>query len=515
MRHAAIPLLALLAALPARAGDWNSDAEVAAKRWYEERLKEEKPGLELESLNPVVLRGTGADLVAPHVRFFEARAVKNRDGQFDWDARRIAVKRDLKPWRWEGSVEDLCAVLADCGVKATDEKGMNAAAMAVLAVSDGPAFDPARVEIRGRTLTYHDHRAVGYFGCGFAGWWYGDATMRFDASGRLESFDAGKADMKFDEYRQKRKSGDRWFVDEVQDGEAFAKSADEREKHVEDVLAALVGGDAGKAAAAEQEVRRWGAGAEALLANLEKGASPAAAARLARLRRGWAPDWAKDADEEARRAYEALPAEDYDSWTLREFARIELTGAAEPLAGAWRLYRADSDSGLGTHAKHDLVLCAKDGSVMVWKGELAQAREVLDRAWLRGGGGEGTARAVAALQALPQSAWRTTKVEAVETERIEVRGRDAIWHEHRMWLGSGVLGGYTEDIEYKFGEDGLLAEIRVTGSETFDVREMERLLAEADPWMKLEGWVPERMAASLKKAQAKKEKSPPRHGEPK
>lgn len=513
MRRAALPVLALLAALPALAGDWNSDAEGAAKRWYQERLKEEKPGLDLESLTPVVLRGPGADLIAPHVRLFDARAVKNRDGVVDWDSRPIAVKRDLKPWRWEGSVEDLRALLAECRLSGADEQGMNNAASVVLAISDGPAFDAARVEISGRTLTYHDHRAAGAFSCGFMGWWHGEATLRFDEAGRLEAFDAQKADMTFEEYREKRKAGDRWFVDEVHDGDSFVKMIEEQEKRRDDVIAELVGQDEAKAAAAEREASRWGSGIDPMLEAAALGASPAAQKRIARVRRWLAPQWAKDADAEARTAYEAQLPAGGEPWDLKEFVSIPLAGAAEPLAGAWRLFRADSLSRTGTQAKHELVLVSKDGTLMAWSREFAQARELLDRAGIRSDGGDGTRRAVAAIEALPHGAFRAARLNAVETERIEVSGRDGIFHLHDMWLGSGVLGAYTQDIEYVFGEDGLLVELRTIGSGKFDVVEMERLLGEADPWMTLSGWVPDEMALKLKRDQAKKEKTPPRHGD--
>ncbi|MCE9584091.1 MAG: hypothetical protein K8T20_16530 [Planctomycetes bacterium] len=510
MRRAAV--FALFCALTVHAEEWKIPPAEVAKRWYEGRLKEEKLELDTITLNPIELRGAGAAAVGAELRFFEARAVKNRDGVFASDARRIAVKRDGSAWNWEATIDDLRAVLEACGIRATDENGMRAAASAVLSLPDGGGFEARRAEIAGRTLTYHDHRAEGYFGCGFSGTWFGDATLSFDGEGRLASFDPARSDMHLGAYREHRKAADPWFVDHVCGGEEFMKGMEAREKQRDDLIAALVGSDEPAGAAAERALSRWGGGIEPLLAAAAATASPAGQARIARVRRWIAPEWVKEADEEAKREYEKRVRAEDAGWEVKEFVPIPLVDAAAPLSSAWRLFRAHSVLRLNQQGKDERVLVAKDGALFVWTGDVAEGREVLDRAGVRSDGGEQTRVAVAALMAISINPAKAAAVKVVEPERIEVSGRDGIWHAHRMWLGSGVLGGYTEDVVYVFDAEGLLAEERTTGISNFTRGDMDRLLADADPWLTLEGWVPERMAEKLRIAQAAKEKSPPRHG---
>ncbi|MCC6739108.1 MAG: hypothetical protein IT452_08680 [Planctomycetia bacterium] len=286
----------------------------------------------------------------------------------------------------------------------------------------------------------------------------------------------------------------------------WSDKAEEAERDA--LVAALCGADEGAARRAERRAARWGAGLEPILKKAEESASPVVAGRIARVRSWWR-EWTKEDESRAREAFEARRPKARDAWVTRSFAAVELEGPAAQAGWAWRCFLADSASTSGVQAHRDLVFFAKDGTCLLWTGDPEQARTLLDRAALFGDSDGAISLAVQVLAAIEPGAAPAAKV---EDARVEVRGRTGIWHEHRMWLGSGVPGGYTEDVEYEFDTDGLLSKVSATGSERFDVREMERLLDEADPWMVLEGWVPEEMAKRLKDAQAKKEKSPPRHG---
>ncbi|MEK7466537.1 MAG: hypothetical protein AAB074_03905 [Planctomycetota bacterium] len=518
MRRATLALAASVFALPALAGDpeWTIDPVAVAKKWFAVELENvKKSDLEIDLMQPIELRGPGATAVLGEFRFFDARAKISQENRCDWHSSRIAVKRNGSAWKWTGSVEDLRAVLDACGLRGSDEKGMRAVAAVLLALPDSPGYEDRRVEVSGRTLTYREHRATGYFSCGFAGEWHGDHVFRFDEKGGLESSTMGVADMSFEEYRARRKSGDTLFVDEVNGGDEFVKMMDDQEKRVADLVEAFAGEDESKSIEAERQLWHSGGAAEALLEKAFESASPVVKERISRLRRWLAPSWAEDADEAAKKSYAArLPVVE-DAWDVQKFDRIELTGAAEPLAPGYRLYRAECRSKSGAQAKHDLVLGAKDSSQLIWTGEAAQCREILQRCGLVFDGGEFTRTCIGALAALPRRAWDGRKLREVDSARIEVKGRDVIWHEHRMWFGSGVLGGYTEDLVYAFGEDGLLAGVKSTGIPNLTRREMDRILAEADPWLVLEGWVREETRDALQKAQALKEKPAPRHPEAK
>ncbi|KAF0241979.1 MAG: hypothetical protein FD180_4171 [Planctomycetota bacterium] len=516
MRRATLAFAISVLALSAFADDgaWNIDPEAAAKKWFEGELKAlKKADLTIDYFSPVELRGSGAPALHARLRFFEARATLSAKDRFDWHAGRIAVKRNGSAWKWTGSLDDLRVVLDACGIKGTDEKGMRAVAAALVALPDGPGYEDRRAEVSGRTLTYREHRATGFFSCGFAGNWHGEQVFTFDERGGLADLKIGVEDMSFESYLARRKSGDPLFVDEVNGGEEMVRMIEGQEQRVADLVAAFVGDDEAKALDAERQLWRSGGKIEPLLEKSFEGGSPAVKERISRLRRWLAPAWAEDADESARTAYEKqLPAEQ-DAWGVLKFDRIELTGAGEPLSWGYRLFRAECRSKSGVQAKHDLVLCAKDGSLLIWTGEAAQCREILQRCGLVFEGGDFTKKYIGALAALPLRAYDGRKLRFVDPERIEVKGREVIWHEHRMWFGSGVLGGYTEDVIYVFGENGLLDEIKTTGIPNLTKREMDRILGEAEPWLHLEGWVADETRDALQKAQAGKEKSPPRHGE--
>ena len=102
--------------------------------------------------------------------------------------------------------------------------------------------------------------------------------------------------------------------------------------------------------------------------------------------------------------------------------------------------------------------------------------------------------------------------ERVDPERIEIKNRDFIYHEHSLVVFSDRAGFYEEDLVYHFGEDGRLETISTTGiSPDLTAKQREDLLVKADPWLRLRGYVDVEIRNDLRMRQKDKERTPPRH----
>ena len=496
-----VALLALAAVAAAETPAWPKETVERARGWF---AAQPEAGAEVRHFQELTLKGDGAADVGRQFRFFSAAGT-------DCQGRTVAARPDGSFAFWTGGDDAARSVLGALGLRGTDEASMRKAAAAVLALPEEPGFEPRRAEVRGRTLVYRAHRIDGFFSCGFMGSYTGDITLAFAADGTLETMTRDRdADLRFEEYRKLLKSGDPWLVDDVQGGKDIAEMLDKRDKELDDLVAQLDDEDAAKRDAAERELSRLGQGAKDRVEKAAEGASQERSARCRRILRWIAFEWTGDPAKEARAWYEGEIAE----FKVVSFDELELADPARSyVASRFKFFRGEARDKHNVNARHDLVVIDRLGDVRIWKGGVAELAEVLDRCGLHGRDEANVKLAGGVCIAIPRSAYDAKKHPAPDDGRMEAHERKFVYHHHRIWLGSGVLGGYVEDEVFAFDEASRLSGIETTGIEDFQQKDLSRLLGEADPWLQLTGWVPEDMREELEKAQAKNEKLPPRHSE--
>ncbi|MBI2920310.1 MAG: hypothetical protein HYY18_04420 [Planctomycetes bacterium] len=498
MRTLALLVLATLGA-SAETPAWNQDTLEKARAWF---AAQPEAGTEVRHFQELTLKGDGAAEVGTQFRFFAAAGT-------DCQGRTVASRPDGSFSFWAGGDEGAKAVLRALAVNGTDEASMRGAAAAVLALPGEPGYEARRAEIRGRTLVYRAHQIDGFFSCGFMGSYTGDITFAFAADGSLESVARdGDPDLRFEEYRKLLRGGDPWLVDGVEGGKEMAERLDKRDKELDDLVARLDDEDAGKRDAAERELSRLGLGVEDRVKKAAESASPEKSARCKRILRWIAYQWTGDPAKEARAWYEGEIAD----FKVVSFEELELAEPAHSyVPSRFRFFRGEARDKHNVNARHDIVVIDRLGAARIWKGELSELVEVLDRCGLHGRDDSNLKLAGGVCVAIPSSAYDAKKHPAPDEGRMETRAKEFIYHHHRIWLGSGVLGGYLEDEVFAFDEAGRLSRIETTGIENFQIKDLERLLGEADPWLQLTGWVPDDMRDQLEAKQAKKERTPPRH----
>lgn len=501
MRTLALLVMATVAA-SAETPAWNKDTPEKAREWF---AAQPEAGGEVRHFQEIELKGDGAADVRTQFRFF-LTAGEDRQG------RTLAARPDGSFAWWTGGDDGAKAVLGALGVRGTDEASMKKAAAAVLALPEEAGYEARRAEVRGRTIVYRAHRIEGFFSCGFMGSYTGDITLTFAADGALASVAREhNPDLKFGEYCKLLKSGDPWLVDDAQGAKEIAEMLDERDKQLDSLVSQLDSEDAAKRDAAEREISRLGQGMKERVEKAAEGASPEKLARCRRILRWIAFEWTGDPAKEARAWYEGEIAD----FKVVSFDELELADPARSyVASRFRFFRGEARDAHGVNARHDLVVIDRLGAVRFWKGGVAELAEVLDRCGLHGRDEANAKLAGGVCIAIPRSAYEAKKHPAPEDGRMEARVREFVYHHHRIWLGSGVLGGYLEDEVFAFDEQGRLSGIETTGIKNFQVEDLERLLGEGDPWLQLTGWVPEDMRERLEAKQAKKEKAPPGHDQP-
>jgi len=266
--------------------------------------------------------------------------------------------------------------------------------------------------------------------------------------------------------------------------------------------------DAAQRETAQRALEAVGETAREPLHKALDGAGPELKARIERILRWTAAEWEIDAEAVAGEAYDR----EIGDWKRKSLAPVELAGdELAPIRGLFRMFRAEALDAHGVNARRDRLLVSKAGDVVFWIGEPVQQRALLERSRILAVDEAGVRRAGSICFAMTRTAWRTGEDEPFEPARLEVSGREAIYHEHTMTLLSGRIGTYREDDVCVFGEDGILEEVRSTGIADLTMEDEYRLLGEADPWLVLDGFVADETRDELEKAQAKKEKKPPRH----
>ena len=93
----------------------------------------------------------------------------------------------MMDWNGEDRVPDLQKILERCGLRATDEAGVRRAGLVCLLTPVENKYEAERVEVSDRTFVYHRHLLV--LMSGRVGVYSEDVVVRFDANGRLASFE--------------------------------------------------------------------------------------------------------------------------------------------------------------------------------------------------------------------------------------------------------------------------------------------------------------------------------------
>jgi hypothetical protein len=282
----------------------------------------------------------------------------------------------------------------------------------------------------------------------------------------------------------------------------------------------LESGDVEQRNRAEQELIDVGEPAIELLKRAGLGASKDVQARLDRILRWVSPEWMIDPTATVKSWYEPLLRREDPHYEVKSVADItwQETEMA-PVRRLFKLYQYSTTFQGRTHG--DRILVNRAGECTLWGGQLKDIRHLLEVCRLRAVGEremDHIGRICRIIRGAPPHIHRGTpnfllESERLEPERIELKNRDFIYHEHSLVLFGGRAGFYEEDLVFHFGEDGQLETINTTGipPDGFTVKQKEEFLAKADPWLRLWGYVDVEARDDLRKRQKDKERTPPRH----
>ncbi|NUN50620.1 MAG: hypothetical protein HUU15_17555, partial [Candidatus Brocadiae bacterium] len=206
----------------------------------------------------------------------------------------------------------------------------------------------------------------------------------------------------------------------------------------------------------------------------------------------------EDLDGEALAAAKRLAPE---GTTLHGCAAVELPPG--PLATAVRqkarFFRASYRDAAGSQPQLTLRL-SPDGRAEPWAGDVAGLAELQSELGILASGPEGTRQAAQLCAALRAAAGEPGFLAEAEARRSEAGERSALFHLKTLWLGSGVLGYYHDRVDFTFDGAGLLSGMNQV-TESLTVERMEELLAEADPLLRLDGWVTDARRRDLERRQ--------------
>jgi len=283
----------------------------------------------------------------------------------------------------------------------------------------------------------------------------------------------------------------------------------------------LESGDAEQRNRAEQELIEVGAAAIDLLKRAGLGASQDVQARLDRVLRWVSPDWMIDPEATMRSWYEPSLRRQDPGFTV--ISVTDITWPEEEMAPVRRLFRLYHYVARVTGRRQgETILVNRAGDCRRWSRQLEDTRHLLDVCRLRAVGEQDIdriGRICRIIRGAPPHIHRglsnfLLESERLEPERIELKNRDFIYHEHSLVLFGGRAGFYEEDLVFHFGEDGRLETINTTGIAPDDFKgnhKKEDFLAKADPWLRLWGFVDVEVRDDLRKRQQDKERTPPRH----
>jgi hypothetical protein len=503
--------VAALLASPALACGPSPDLE--ALDWYRRFLKADRltENLEADSVAPIPLPTLlqNATCVA---ELFDA-TTKPKEG---WGALHHTVLwTETGCELWKAEPVQVRKILQAAGVAPTDEDSVRKAAEAVLALPGMVRFEAKRLEVKGLKAVYREHKLSGAFSCGFMGAYVEDVVLTFDEMGVLADVKkTGIPDLKFDEYFKLAEGDDPFLQDEVHGGKQMIDWNRERLAREASLVADLDHEDPARRDAAECALCDGGIAGREALQKARESSSPEKRGRIDRILRWTAPDWEADAEEQAQSWYDAQLGSETEPWTRQQFAKLDLSGRdLGSVPAKFRFFRGFAVGKAGVNARYDLVLLAKDGTCCFWNGRVEQVAGVLWRTGYRSTEPGALRTAALVAKALPRKAYDPAEELPVEADRAETSGREVRYHEHLMTLLSGRIGTYAEDDVFVFAEDGRLSEVRTTGIHDLTVQDRNRILAEADPWLRLAGFVREDTRAALKRAQEGKKRELPKHEE--
>jgi len=270
---------------------------------------------------------------------------------------------------------------------------------------------------------------------------------------------------------------------------------------------------------AEQELIDVGGAAIELLKRAGIGASKEVQTRLDRILRWVNPEWMIDPAATVKSWVEPLLRRQDPHLEVRSLTDITWKEAEmAPVTRLFKLYEHLSRFQGRPHAER--ILVDRGGECRRWRGQLEDIRHLLDVCRLRAVGErdmDQIGRICRIIRGAPPHIHRgvpefLVESERLDPERIEIKNKDFIYHEHSLVVFSDRAGFYEEDLVYHFGEDGRLETINTTGiPPELTAKQREDLLAQADPWLRLWGFVDAETRNDLRKRQKDQERRPPRH----
>jgi len=293
-------------------------------------------------------------------------------------------------------------------------------------------------------------------------------------------------------------------------------------ERIQRLLWKLESGDVEQRRLAERELIDVGEAAIELLKRAGLGASKEHQARLDRILRLVNPEWLIDPAATVKSWHEAFLRQQDPRFTFRSMS--DITWQEPDMAPVTRVFKLyEYSSTFQGRSRGDRILVNRAGECRHWRGQLEDIRQLQDDCRLRAVDEkemDRIGRICRIIRGAPPYIKRENPTfllesEQLEAERIEIKNRDFIYHEHSLVLFGGRAGFYEEDLVYHFGEDGKLEMITVTGIPPADLpakqKEKEELLAQADPWLRLWGHVDVDIRDDLRARQKDKERTPPRH----
>ena len=290
-------------------------------------------------------------------------------------------------------------------------------------------------------------------------------------------------------------------------------------ERIQKLIWKLESGEVEKRNLAEQELIDVGVPAIELLKRAGLGAGQDVQARLDRILRWVNLEWTIDPAATVKSWYEpSLRRQDphFEVKSLTDITWQETEMA--PVTRLFKLYKHVSTFSGRPHAER--ILLNRGGDCRLWRGQLEDVRHLLDVCRLRATGEKEMDQIGRICRIIRGAPPYTTghgsnflvESERLDPERIEIKNRDFIFHEHSLVVIGDRSGFYEEDLVYHFGEDGRLETINTTGiPPEFTAKQREDLLAEADPWLRVWGYVDVETRNDLRKRQKDKERTPPRH----
>jgi hypothetical protein len=279
------------------------------------------------------------------------------------------------------------------------------------------------------------------------------------------------------------------------------------EPEIRDLIRDLDADDARVRDRAEAELIRIGPRVLEAVREALVGARPELRERAVRVIRWVGPDWIIDPAAHVERWYKGYLKAKLPGFKPARMIEVSWTGSEmREVHGKFRFFKAVTNRCKGTSHGHRIVI-DRGGWCRIWSSSLEDIRHVLKVCGLRAE----TAADVARVGRICHGLFVFEAISPEEEKRMEVQGREFVYHDHTMLLLSGRVGSYSEDRIFRFGPEGRLAAIENTGIPDMTMQDRDRIIDEADPRLRLSGFVGESRLKELR-ARQKEHKGPlPQH----